>query len=226
MNRRFFDLYQYLAPAILFPVSYYLWVVRYDGNHSLVILALSMPIIFAYVIPGIGTNWLRLWEFNTRWKVGRFRPHHGFVFGTAASLIALLCVEFPSQGIEPVGLFKAGFIMGSVLAFWNWLYDIYAIRAGFIVVHLQPFHKGAAPETIATEYAPVLFGTFGACYGVCLYVVQYYLIEQNRTDLFWWLFLIANLAVLIIPVVAIILFSYARHGVSGLRTYGGNGNEK
>jgi hypothetical protein len=29
---------------------------------------------------------------STRFRVGRFRPHHGFVFGAATSLFGLLCV--------------------------------------------------------------------------------------------------------------------------------------
>ena len=86
--KRAFSIYQYAAPATLFPAGYYLWLQRLQHDHSLVLLTLSMPVLFAYVIPGLGTNWLKLWEIHPRWRVGRFRPHHGFVFGTATSLFA------------------------------------------------------------------------------------------------------------------------------------------
>ena len=37
--------------AVLFPVSYLLWLSWYDRDHKLVLLTLSMPVLFAYVIP-------------------------------------------------------------------------------------------------------------------------------------------------------------------------------
>jgi len=121
--RTFFTLYQYIVPLALFPVSYALWLHHYNGQHAPVILALALPVVSAYVVPGLGTNWLRLWEFGTRLRLGRFRPHHGFVFGTATSLLALLCVQ-PAPELHWFGVLRAAFVMGSVLAFWNWWYDI------------------------------------------------------------------------------------------------------
>ena len=57
-----FNLYQYLMPVVLLPLSYWLWLRRYDGDHGLVFMALSVPILFAYIIPGICCNWLKLWD--------------------------------------------------------------------------------------------------------------------------------------------------------------------
>jgi hypothetical protein len=45
--------------------------------------------------PGVGTNVLKVWEFDTRLRLGRFRPHHGFVFGSATAMLALLTVPAP-----------------------------------------------------------------------------------------------------------------------------------
>ena len=70
----FFQLYQYVVPLVLLPLGYTVWLQHQAGNHTMAVFALSFPIVFAYVIPGIGTNWLRLWEFNTRFRLGRFRP--------------------------------------------------------------------------------------------------------------------------------------------------------
>jgi hypothetical protein len=47
----------------------------------MVLLALSMPVVSAYVVPGLGTNWLRLWEFTTRLRLGRFRLPPGALHG-------------------------------------------------------------------------------------------------------------------------------------------------
>src|SRR5207245_11629135 len=153
---RFFRLYQYLAPAALFPLSYWLWWQRCQHSHACVLLLLSMPVSFAYIIPGLGTNWLGLWEFNTPWRRGKFRPHHGFVFGSATSLLALLCVEPPAPSCGVWEVVRASFVLGSVLAFWNWLYDIYAIKAGFIRVYHRPSAQKLGPVALLTDYAPAL----------------------------------------------------------------------
>jgi hypothetical protein len=143
---RFFNVYQYLALAVLFPLAYWLWWRRCDGSHRCTLLLLAMPVLYAYIIPGLGTNWLKLWEINTRLRLGRFRPHHGFVFGSATSLIALLCAEPRPADFGTWDVFRSGFVMGSVLAFWNWLYDIYAIKAGFITVYNRATRRTKAPR--------------------------------------------------------------------------------
>jgi hypothetical protein len=213
---RFFTVYQYAVPALLFPLSYVLWLGWYDGDHGLVLLTLSIPVVFAYVIPGLGTNWLRLWEINTALRLGRFRPHHGFVFGTGTSLLTLLCMPLMTETLQVLDVARAGFVVGGVLAFWNWLYDIVAIRAGFITVYNRPFHEGRGPEAIATDYAPVLFGVFGLCYGVAIRV-DYHVIETlGRSDLFWPLLIASNLVALVLPILAFCAQSYVRHGDFGL----------
>jgi len=203
---------------VLFPVSYYLWWQYADHRHDVVLLALSMPVVFAYVIPGLGTNWLRLWEFNTRWRLGRFRPHHGFVFGTATSLFGLLCID--ALPAKPGGLdvVRTAFVLGSVLAFWNWLYDVYAIKAGFVVVYNRPYHEGAGPEAVATAYAPVFFGTFGACYGVALALSRH---TVDWGSGIWWLIAGGNLAGLVVPVLAFVAYSSLTQGETGLQSYEG-----
>ncbi len=215
---KFFHIYQYAAPLILLPLSYVLWLNRFDGHHRLVWFALSLPILSAYVIPGIGTNWLKLWEFNTRFKLGRFRPHHGFVFGSAISLLALICVDAPAAP-EVGTILRSGFITGSVLAFWNWIYDIRAIKVGFITMYNRQHAEGRGAEAIATDYAPIFFFMFGLCYGIALHLGQYYLLQQQRWDLFGWLLIVCNLIVLTLPVSAFVGQSYLKNGYSGLKPY-------
>ena len=216
---RFFNLYQYLAPLLLFPLSYTLWLRQFEGNHRFVWLMLSIPVLFAYIIPAVGTNWLHLWEFNTRLRLGRFRPHHGFVFGAATSLLAWLCVAGPTASFSSLEMFRSSFILGSVLAFWNWLYDMVAIKAGFIVVYNKPYAENRGPEAIAADYAPLLFGVFGLCYGLTIRLSQYYLLELDRWDYYGLLLIGGNLTGLIVPVLAFILYSCFRYGETGLTAY-------
>ena len=109
--------------------------------------------------------------------------------------------------------------MGSVLAFWNWLYDVHAIRVGFLVVYNRAYSENRGPEAIATEYCPAFFGIFGLCYGVSIRVCEYYLAELGRFDLYWPLLVACHVTVLVCPVVAFILLSLLTTGETGLRSY-------
>ncbi len=214
----FFQVYQIVAPLVLLPLSYWLWYQRYAGDHRMVVLSLSLPVVFSYVIPGIGTNWLRLWEFNTRFRLGRFRPHHGLVFGTATSLFALIAL--PLTGEEGlVGMVRSGFVLGSVLAFWNWLYDVYAIKSGFIRVYTRKQYEQAGAEAIATDYAPVLFGVFGLCYGFALRLLECFLTAREGWQYVWPLAIGCHAMCLTAPVLAYVSVSFLRTGQSGLRSY-------
>lgn len=215
----FFRIYQYVVPVVLFPICYWLWLIRYDYDYRLVILVLSIPIVFSYIVPGLGTNWLKIWEFNTRFRLGRFRPHHGFLFGTATSLFGLICLKFPVASYDTLEIIRSGFVMGSVLAFWNWLYDSYAIRVGFLVVYNRAYSERRGPEAIAAEYCPVFFGVFGVCYGMAICVCEYYLVQLGRFDLYWLLLVSWNLIALVCPVAAYILFSLLTTGQTGLLSY-------
>lgn len=216
---QFFQLYQYVVPAILFPVCYWLWLVRYGYDHRLTLLVLSIPIVFSYIVPGLGTNWLKIWEFNTRWRLGRFRPQHGFLFGTATSLFGLFCLRFPPVDFTAVELVRAGFVMGSVLAFWNWLYDVHAIRVGFLRVYNRAYSQRRGPEAIAAEYCPLFFGLFGFCYGITIRVCEFYLTESGRLDLYWPLLLCCHAFILTCPVGLFIVVSWLTTGETGLRSY-------
>lgn len=219
---KFFRWYQFIVPVTLFPVSYMLWLRRYDGNHSLVWLALSLPVVFAYVVPGLGTNWLGLWEINTRFRVGRFRPHHGFVFGTATSLFGLLCVPEAAPGFSLAECVRAALITGSVIGFWNWIYDICAIKSGFIILHTRLAVDGKPAEVVATHHAPVYFGVFGLCYGACLYLVDA-LSAGSYRGTYVALAVIGNVAAVAFPVLAYVLWSFVTQGESGLKAYRRNG---
>ncbi|HEY9764978.1 MAG TPA: hypothetical protein V6C82_01375 [Chroococcales cyanobacterium] len=215
--RNFFGIYQYVTPGLVFPLTYWLWLNRYHGNHAFVLFILSIPIVFSYVIPALGTNWLGLWEINTRVRLGKFRPHHGFLFGTGTSLLALLCFDSPE--FSPFGLFRSALVLASVLGFWNWIYDIYAIDCGFITAYNQSYAEGKGAEAIATEHAPVYFGTFGFLYGLMLNTAQHYLLDLGKMSLYWPLLILFIAISLVLPSLAFIGLSFLRHGHSGLKPF-------
>ncbi len=184
---RVLDWYQYAAPAILTPLSFYLW---FDGRWTSVAVPWLVPILWAYIVPGIGTNALKMWEFDTRLRLGRFRPHHGFVFGSATSMLGWCVHLLPHYVI----------LMPILLGIINVAYDIKALQAGVLRVYNQPAAEGKSATFIALDYAPWFFGGFGAVYGWGLH-----------KD-FW---LVLGLS-LIVPTTLYIFWSFIAHGHTGL----------
>ena len=213
---KFLRWYQFVGPLVFLPLGYWLWLGRHGGNHALAVVALSVPIVFAYVVPGLGTNVFKLWEVNTRFRVGRFRPHHGFVFGTATGLFGLLCVPAGANKPGVAAYACAALVTGSVVGFWNWLYDIHAIKAGFIRVHNRLAAEGQPAEVVATDHAPVLFGSFGAVYGLVLQRAEA-LGTSASPSACWTLLLTGSVAGAVVPVLAYVASSYLKHGESGLK---------
>ena len=208
-------IYQYVAPAVLAPASFFLWQRAYDGDLRLVAAAWLIPVLWAYIVPGIGTNVLKVWEFNTRLRLGRFRPHHGFVFGSATAMLGWL-VHVPPESLFDVA--RSAFVMCSVLALWNLLYDVIAIRAGILRVYNQPWADGRGEAAIAMDYAPWFFGGFGVVYGLGLGTMEW-LSNQGALSgpvlaVALTLMLLLSIAV---PVAGFVAQSRRRHGHSGTR---------
>lgn len=215
----FFSVYQFLCPLIALPATWYLWLDAFGWRWDFVILILSLPIISSYVVPGIGTNYFEIWEFNTSIKLGKFRPQHGFVFGTATALIVFLCLDQVDELVTVASVIRTAFVMGSVIAFWNWFYDALAIEAGFIQLYNKVWAEGGGPADITMEYAPVYFGMHGFVYGAEIRILQYLLMEQGRWDLYWPLFVGCNIITIAIPTLCYMAFSWLRLGENGLKTY-------
>lgn len=214
MSRRLFDWYQYLAPAILTPVSFWLWWDEYSGNVFLISIAWLLPIIYAYIVPGVGTNLLKVWEFDTRLRLGRFRPHHGFVFGSATSMLAWLCHIESAHGFFDTLIYAI--IMASILALVNIVYDIHAIQSGLLKVYNQPWADGKDAKTITLDYGLWFFAGFGAVYGFAIGMIEWWSSSGTITVLFFISYFFCALFLSIaFPVVGYRHQSWRRHGHSG-----------
>ena len=214
--KRALSLYAYVAPAILAPLSFLLWRGEYAGDLRLVAVAWAIPILWAYVVPGIGTNVLKVWEFGGRLRLGRFRAHHGFVFGSATATIAWVVHGAPAQDAGAV--LRNAVLLGALLGFVNLLYDIKALEAGILRVYNQPWADGRTPREIALDYAPWFFGGFGAVYGAGLGAAEW-LAASGRLSpaVFATTFALVLVLACILPTAGYMLQSMARHGHWGTR---------
>lgn len=214
MSKRALEVYQYAAPAVLAPLTYWLWSRAYEGDVKLTLMAWLLPIVWAYVVPGVGTNVLKVWEFDTRLRLGRFRPHHGFVFGGATAALARLAHAGPAQ--DWLDALRFSFVCASVLGFWNLLYEVSALRAGMLKVYNQPWAEGRGPEAVAHDYSPWFFAGFGAAYGAGLSAAEVLAGRGLLTDgAFAALFAATLLATIALPVWGYRRRSLRVHGHSG-----------
>lgn len=209
-------LYQYIAPAVLAPISCYLWWLEYR-NLPQILVAWLIPILWAYIVPAVGTNICKVWEFDVRWKLGRFRPHHGFVFGSATATIAWLIHDHPATNVADI--FRFAIVLCSVLGFWNLLYEIRALRSGLLKVYNQPWADGYGAEAIALDYSPWFFGGFGFAHGAAIATFELLLSRDALKS-------IASLSAFIaialafciaLPVLGFIQYSLRTHGHAGTR---------
>lgn len=216
MSKRILEWYQYVAPAVLAPLSFWLWWRHYDGEIWLVLIAWLLPIVYAYVVPGVGTNVLKVWEFDTRFRLGRFRPHHGFVFGSATAAIAWVVHRNPVHDI--LDLIQISIILASVLGFWNLIYDVKALEAKHLRVYNQPWADRQGPEAVAMDYAPWFFAGFGAVYGAGIGVAEMFANSgQFDGKDFAWLFPTVLVVAIAFPVLGYRRRSFKRYGHSGCR---------
>ena len=216
--RRAFETYQYVMPAVLTPLPAVLWWRHYgEGGAPLAALALLAPIAHAYVVPAIGTNVLAVWEFDTRLRLGRFRPHHGFVFGSATAMLALLTIGPPTPQPTLFDVLRAAALTGGLLGLVNWLYDVAAIRAGVLRVYNQPWAEGRGPAAIASDYAPWFFGVYGLIFGGGLKLAEGALLGRPEIGPAVAAGCALVGATIVVPTLGYVAQSYLRHGHHGCR---------
>lgn len=216
MKKRYFEYYQYIVPAILTPLSFFLWCCTYSYNFSLVLSAWLLPVLWAYVVPAVGTNYLKVWEIDTKYRLGNFRIHHGFVFGSATSTLAWVC--HTQVAVTASHVMQYGFVLASVLGFWNCIYDIKAIQSGILKVYNTPWANEESAESIAMDYAPWFFAGFGIVYGLGLGVMEVLILQHDisaatAAAVFSLIFAIS----ILFPVMGYRRKSFNKYGHSGCR---------
>lgn len=218
--RSFYNVYQFVAPIVFFPLAYWLWWERFDHRHDVTMLVMFVPVVSYYVFVLVGVLKLKLWRMNTRPTIGGVRPHHGFVIATASALFFYICLRMvPVDHTGILSVLTAMFLGASVFGFWNWWYETYAIKSGFISIYTKRAAEGATAEEAVTDYAPIFFGSMGACYGGFVKTAENLLMSEHSLALYWSIAILGGLSMIVVPVGLYLLAHKQRHGESGLKTY-------
>lgn len=217
--KRIMTIYQFVSPLIAFPAACIIWYNSSKGSIAMTLLAVLIPVFFGYVVAGLGTTLFKLWEFDSNFKIGKYTTLHGFMFGGPSALLVWLSLGVQNSTFSYFEIVKTGFVAASVLGFWNWIFDIYAVKSGFAVVRNKPAYHKQEPEAVVTDYAPVYFGTFGFCYSVSVATGWYIFVEKQIFINLPLFFSLAMLISLLMPVILSILCSYLKHGYPGITPY-------
>ena len=218
--RYFYNAYQFVAPLVFFPLAYWLWWRRFGSNHELALLVMFVPVVSYYLFVGIGMFKYKLWRFNTSPTIAGMRPHHGFVFSTAAALFFYICLRMvPVDHVGTGSVATSAFLGASVFGFWNWWYETYAIKSGFISIYTKKVADGATAEEAVTDYAPFIFGGMGACYGGFVKTAENLLLAEHDASLYWTVAILGGLSMIVVPAVLYLVAYRYRHGESGLKSY-------
>jgi len=213
--RRGLETYATVAPAVLTPLAAWLWWGHYDGHAGLAAIAVLVPIVHAYVVPGVGTNVLQVWELDTRLRLGRFRPHHGFVFGSATAVLVWLTMGAPNPQAPAREVLRGALVAAAVLGAVNGVYDVAAVRAGILRIYNQPWADGDGPVAIVADYAPWFFGVFGFVYVAGLRLAEAALAANPHPLAALTVGLGLVVATVTLPTLGYVAQSYLRHGHHG-----------
>jgi hypothetical protein len=101
------------------------------------------------------------------------------MFGSATSVICWLVYKtyllFPTT--DSTWLFPI--VLGLVIGLVNFLFDIFAISQGVLVVYNRSYSEGKAAFHISLQYAPIFFASFGIVYG---FELQHLISTTNEPD--------------------------------------------
>lgn len=178
-------LYGKVFALLGFPLMAWLWYQKYGTVFT--ILILGLPLLFGYVVSGIGTNVLKMWRFRDSWVIGDYYIHHGFIYSSGLSL-GLYLGFVPNLAGGPGAILMNIVRTAAIIGFVGWWHDLMAIRQGILEVHNRSWRQGATPEVIAATYAPLCFSMVGAVYaGMATWGYEVLLHQGNVNALGWLL---------------------------------------
>jgi hypothetical protein len=179
----------YIYPFLGFPIFLWLWV--RDGSPAFAALVMGLPLVFGYVIPGIGTNILKMWRFHGPWLIGNYFIHQGFIYSATFGMELYLSFFPPAHGTEAWTLIGNMARTAAMMVFIGWSHDLIAVREGVIEIYNGPWKRGASPETIVAHSAPLCYALLGATYGAIATWGYRILVQDGNINALWWLFPLA-----------------------------------
>lgn len=178
--KKFMFFVDYILPFPLLVIMLYLWYIRVDNNLLFAAYVLVLPLVWGYAVPGIGTNFLKLWRFKGKWLVGNFFLHHGFMF--AGPMALLLYVTFGEGPVSTTQVITIILCTAGMQGLLSSQHDLLAVKAGCLIIDNPPARQGKSPEEIVNYLNPLYFFLLGGSYAAaCVYAYHKIVTEQWQT---------------------------------------------
>jgi hypothetical protein len=164
----------FILPLPLTALMLYLWYQR-TNSWSFSLYVILLPLLFGYIIPGIGTNVFKLWAFKWRFmRMGNYFIHHGFMYAPYFAL-SLYCT-FGNVGqisfIQAATIVISNSFLQCFLTTWH---DYWGVKSGMIVIYNRPYREGKSAAEIILDYGPIAYAMFGCTYAISCLVAYSYL---------------------------------------------------
>jgi hypothetical protein len=158
----------FILPVPLTALMTYLWYQR-THNSLFTLYVILLPLLFGYVIPGIGTNVLKLWAFKWKFmRLGNYFIHHGFMYAPYFAL-ALYCTFGNGLQFSIMGAITIVISNSFLQCFLTTWHDYWGLQSGMIEIYNKPFREGKGAADIILDYGPISYALFGATYAMaCL----------------------------------------------------------
>jgi hypothetical protein len=162
MSRMIIRIWVYALPFPLFLIMYFSWF-SWSKSSAFALYVMLLPLLYGYVVPGIGTNLLRKWRFSGPWAVGSYYAHHGFMY--AANMSPLLFISFlGSSAFSWAMALRILLCTAALHGFVLWIHDILIVKHKMVEIFNRPNAEGRSPEEIVFYYAPLCFFLIGLTY--------------------------------------------------------------
>lgn len=164
----------FILPLPLTVLALLLWYHR-TGWWTYSLFVVVLPLLFGYVVPGIGTNLFKLWRFNWDFfRIGRYFLHHGFLFAPYFALSLFL--TFPQAPPFDADTWVAVLVSNAALqCLLSAIHDYLGLRAGMIEIDNRAFREGKGPADIILDYGPIGYSLFGLSYAAVCLAARFYL---------------------------------------------------
>lgn len=150
-------------------VMTYVWWKR---TESLMITttAIFLPLLYGYVIPGIGITVLKKWRFTKGYRIGGMYWHHGFMYASKMSFfgfVPLLLYSIESLTTRHFTLWI--FLPAALYTLTAWLQDFLSFKHNYVEANFTKNKlQNATKKNASLLYAPVCFTMIGLIYSISL----------------------------------------------------------
>ena len=170
-------LIDFILPLPLTALMLYLWYMR-TNSWSFSLYVILLPLLFGYVVPGIGTNVLKLWAFKWKFmRMGNYFIHHGFMYAPYFALS--LYLTFGNIGqisfIQAATIVISNTFLQCFLTTWH---DYWGVKSGMIEIYNRPYSEGKSAAEIILDYGPIAYALSGCTYAISCLVAYRYLLNS------------------------------------------------